>query len=172
MYAMVNVSQYQIVATGATVAECESNYRQMLLQNGLITDDASPVPVEEETLYTVTGTVAEIRAAVVEGNTHFYLRLSGDDRWFEGSVSDVAVLPLMNVGDKVELVIYAAAGGVAEPIHSATVVTPANKNKANKEMTTAIPAVVILCVNNNFTWPALGCPGRSSAPRWCRWRPR
>lgn len=126
MYAMVNVSQYQIVATGATVAECESNYRQMLLQNGLITDDAAPVPVEEEALYTVTGTVADIRAAVVEGNTHYYLRLNGDDRWFVGSVSDVAVLPLMNVGDKVELVIYAAAGGVAEPIHSATVVTPAS----------------------------------------------
>ena len=126
MYAMVNVSQYQIVATGATVAECESNYRQMLLQNGLITDDAAPVPVEEEALYTVTGTVADIRAAVVEGNTHYYLRLNGDDRWFVGSVSDVAVLPLMNVGDKVELVVYAAAGGVAEPIHSATVVTPAS----------------------------------------------
>ncbi|MBQ6973940.1 MAG: CvpA family protein [Oscillospiraceae bacterium] len=125
MYAMVNVSQYQIVATGATVAECESNYRVMLLQNGLIEDDTYVSPVEEEALYTVTGTVAEIRSAVVEGNTHFYLRLSGDDRWFEGSVSDVAVLPLMNVGDKVELVIYAAAGGVAEPIHSATVVTPA-----------------------------------------------
>ena len=125
MYAMVNVSQYQIVATGATVAECESNYRVMLLQNGLIEDDTIVSPVEEEALYTVTGTVAEIRSAVVEGNTHFYLRLSGDDRWFVGSVSDVAVLPLMNVGDKVELVIYAAAGGVAEPIHSATVVTPA-----------------------------------------------
>lgn len=32
MYAMVNVSQYQIVATGATVADCEANYRQMLLK--------------------------------------------------------------------------------------------------------------------------------------------
>ncbi len=126
MYAMVNVSQYQIVATGATVAECESNYRVMLLQSGLIEDDTSVSPVEEEALYTVTGTVAEIRSAVVEGNTNFYLRISGDDRWFVGSVSDVAVLPLMNVGDKVELVVYAAAGGVAEPIHSATVVTPAS----------------------------------------------
>lgn len=125
MYAMVNVSQYQIVATGATVAECESNYRVMLLQNGLIEDDTVVSPVEDEALYTVTGTVAEIRSAVVEGNTHFYLRISGDDRWFEGSVSDAAVLPLVNVGDKVELVIYASAGGVAEPIHSATVVTPA-----------------------------------------------
>ena len=126
MYAMVNVSQYQIVATGATVAECESNYRVMLLQNGLIEDDTFVSPVEEEALYTVTGTVAEIRSAVVEGNTNFYLRITGDDRWFVGSVSDVAVLPLVNVGDKVELVVYAAAGGVAEPIHSATVVTPAS----------------------------------------------
>ena len=126
MYAMVNVSQYQIVATGATVAECESNYRVMLLQSGLIEDDTSVSPVEEEALYTVTGTVAEIRSAVVEGNTHYYLRITGDDRWFEGSVSDAAVLPLVNVGDKVELVIYASAGGVAEPIHSATVVTPAS----------------------------------------------
>ncbi len=126
MYAMVNVSQYQIVATGATVAECESNYRIMLLQNGLIEDDTFVSPVEEEALYTVTGTVAEIRSAVVEGNTHYYLRITGDDRWFEGSVSDAAVLPLVNVGDKVELVVYASAGGVAEPIHSATVVTPAS----------------------------------------------
>ena len=125
MYAMVNVSQYQIVATGATVAECESNYRIMLLQNGLIEDDTFVSPAEEA-LYTVTGTVAEIRSAVVEGNTNFYLRITGDDRWFVGSVSDVAVLPLVNVGDKVELVVYAAAGGVAEPIHSATVVTPAS----------------------------------------------
>ena len=126
MYAMVNVSQYQIVATGATVAECESNYRVMLLQNGLIEDDTFVSPAEEEALYTVTGTVAEIRSAVVEGNTHYYLRITGDDRWFVGSVSDAAVLPLVNVGDKVELVIYASAGGVAEPIHSATVVTPAS----------------------------------------------
>ena len=33
MYAMVNVNQYQIVATGATLADCEANYRQMLLKN-------------------------------------------------------------------------------------------------------------------------------------------
>ena len=43
MYAMVNVSQYQIVATGVTVAECETNYRQMLLNANLIQDRKSVV---------------------------------------------------------------------------------------------------------------------------------
>ena len=42
MYAMVNVNQYQIVAIGATVADCEANYRQMLLKNNLISDDQAP----------------------------------------------------------------------------------------------------------------------------------
>jgi hypothetical protein len=41
MYAMVNVQQYQIVATGATVAECESNYRGMLKNNNLIDESQS-----------------------------------------------------------------------------------------------------------------------------------
>ena len=50
MYAMVNVNQYQIVATGATVAECESNYRQMLRQSNLISDDQTGIdqPVETD----------------------------------------------------------------------------------------------------------------------------
>ena len=34
-YAMVNVRQYQVVATGDTVAECEQNYLSMLSQNGI-----------------------------------------------------------------------------------------------------------------------------------------
>lgn len=44
MYAMVNVSQYQIVATGGDVAECESNYRQMLARYNLIDDSDANIP--------------------------------------------------------------------------------------------------------------------------------
>ena len=36
MYAMVNVQQYQLVETGQTVAECETEYRQALAHAGLI----------------------------------------------------------------------------------------------------------------------------------------
>ncbi|MBQ3496815.1 MAG: CvpA family protein, partial [Oscillospiraceae bacterium] len=47
MYAMVNVSQYQIVATGTTVALCEQNYRTMLEQNGLIGEQDAVVDAPE-----------------------------------------------------------------------------------------------------------------------------
>lgn len=40
MYAMVNVQQYQIVATGASVEECQSNYYKLLRQNKLDTGEA------------------------------------------------------------------------------------------------------------------------------------
>ncbi len=35
MYAMVNVSKYQLVATGDTVKECDENYRMLLIDNGI-----------------------------------------------------------------------------------------------------------------------------------------
>lgn len=121
MYAMVNVSQYQIVATGATVAECQNNYRQMLLRNGLIQgEEAAPVEEEDMALYTVDGVILDIRSAVIEGNTHYYIRLknsdSGDVRWYEGSVADVPYLALLSVDDQITL--RATAGdGMAEAIY-------------------------------------------------------
>ena len=69
MYAMVNVNQYQIVATGATVADCEANYRQMLLKNNLISDDQGSIDVTPSDYKSVEGTIAEIRTAVVDGNS-------------------------------------------------------------------------------------------------------
>ena len=73
MYAMVNVNQYQIVATGATVAECESNYRQMLRQSNLISDDQTGIdqPVETDRR-SLEGIIAEIRSAVVDGNSIYF----------------------------------------------------------------------------------------------------
>ena len=106
MYAMVNVSQYQIVATGATVAECEANYRNMLLQNRLITDDqAEVVPSEPEEQFetlTLTGVLEEIRSAVINGNTYYYLRFTGDsDFSVRVSAADAPYAPLLNPGDRV-----------------------------------------------------------------------
>ena len=54
MYAMVNVQQYQIVATGASVEECQSNYYKLLRQNKLDTGEAPILPADEDT---VTGIV-------------------------------------------------------------------------------------------------------------------
>ena len=73
MYAMVNVSQYQIVATGGSVAECESNYRQMLARYNLI-DPADTEPSASDQ-GEVTGVIADLRSAVMDGNTWYYLQL-------------------------------------------------------------------------------------------------
>ncbi len=133
MYAMVNVSQYQIVATGSTVADCERNYRQMLLNGDLIDADSGTLPEEQLALTEPhSGTVSEIRSAVMDGNTVYYLRMDG--QWYSGKAADNPALILLNVGDKVTVRCYAAAGGIANPIYSITVgAAPADGAAGNSE---------------------------------------
>lgn len=120
MYAMVNVSQYQIVATGATVAECESNYRQMLANNNLITEDESVLPEEELALTEpVTGAITDIRSAVMAGETHYFIEVAGE--WYSSAASALPQLILLDAGDTVTVRAYAAAGGIAAPLYSVEV---------------------------------------------------
>ena len=124
MYAMVNVSQYQIVSNGGTVAECEANYRKMLSNNGLIDPDDAEVRPSDEKLVEITGVVREIRSAVMDGNTCYYVLLEGQDTWLSGFAADVPQLVLLNVGDQVRVKYTASAGGIAEPIYSLEVAIP------------------------------------------------
>ena len=122
MYAMVNVSQYQIVATGATVADCEANYRQMLLKNNLISNDQSGIDVTPSDYRSVEGTIDEIRTAVVNGNSIYFLRFAGNDTFtVRMSAAEVAYAPLLNVGDQV--CVYFRDGYVTENWIDATDVT-------------------------------------------------
>ena len=101
MYAMVNVSQYQIVATGNTVAECESNYRVMLARNNLISQEDTEVQPSDQ--QEITGVIAEIRSAVIEGNTWYYLRLEQGDVYYAVSSADQRSAALLSVGDTVKV---------------------------------------------------------------------
>ena len=101
MYAMVNVSQYQIVATGATVADCESNYRLMLARNGLI--DQGDADITPSGQGQVTGTIAEIRSAVVDGNTWYYLHLQDGTVYYAISAADDKNAVILSVGDSVTI---------------------------------------------------------------------
>ena len=113
MYAMVNVNQYQIVATGATLADCEANYRQMLLKNNLISDDQGSIDVTPSDYKSVEGTIAEIRTAVVDGNSIYFLRFDGESAFsVRMSAAEVAYAPLLNVGDRV--CVYYRDGYVTE----------------------------------------------------------
>ena len=101
MFAMVNVRQYSIVATGSTVAECEQNYRNDLVHNGLI--DNTQGDISSADTATVSGIVSEIRTAVINGNSQYFLQLQGDSHYYVISAADDADAVILNVGDRVEL---------------------------------------------------------------------
>lgn len=102
MYAMVNVSQYQIVATGVTVAACESSYLSLLQQHGIPVDvgDGQDIIIDQSA---VSGTVAEIRTAVLDGNTWYYVRLEGADTFYALAAKADQNVILLNVGDSISI---------------------------------------------------------------------
>ena len=100
MYAMVNVQQYQIVATGASVEECQSNYYKLLRQNKLDTGEAPILPADEDT---VTGIVTVLRSAVIDGTTMYYVTLDAGNTVYCISAGEVEKVILLNVGDRITI---------------------------------------------------------------------
>ena len=100
MYAMVNVQQYQIVATGASVEECQSNYYKLQRQNKLDTGEAPILPADEDT---VTGIVTALRSAVIDGTTMYYVTLDADNTVYCISAGEVEKVILLNVGDRITI---------------------------------------------------------------------
>lgn len=108
MYAMVNVQQYNIVETGSTVAECEANYRRALADSGLISDgDAEAVPSDQEE---ISGAIAEIRTAVLDGNSYYFLRLEGQDTFYAVNAAENPLAVILNAGDQVTIAYTAGEG--------------------------------------------------------------
>ena len=95
-YAMVNVAQYQIVATGSTVSECEQKYVQLLGSKGITTPEERP---QTE----ASGVIAELRSAVLDGNTYYFIRLEGEEVFYSVSASQNEVAVILNVGDSVTI---------------------------------------------------------------------
>lgn len=95
-YAMVNVAQYQLVATGATVSACEQTYIQMLSDKGVTTPEELPKTQ-------ASGTIAEIRSAVLSGNTYYFLRLEGETVFYALSAAQDRQAVTLNVGDRITL---------------------------------------------------------------------
>ena len=109
MYAMVNVQQYNIIETGSTVAECEANYRRALADSGLISDgDAEAVPSDQEE---ISGAIAEIRTAVLDGNSYYFLRLEGQDTFYAVNAAENPLAVILNAGDQVTIAYTAGEGG-------------------------------------------------------------
>ena len=96
MYAMVNVQRYQLVATGNTVSECESNYVELLRNSGIQNAGSSSAQ-------TITGRIERMFQAVVDGNSHCYLILTGSDIIYDVTVADTLPIVRYQEGDNITL---------------------------------------------------------------------
>lgn len=97
-YAMVNVQKYQIVAIGDSVSQCEENYLELLLSNGVKEAEKDTREVK-----TVSGKITKIAQAVLDGTSHYYLLVEGSDDIFDISVVDFIDVVRCEVGQQVTM---------------------------------------------------------------------
>ena len=98
MYAMINVEHYQSVATGGTVAACQDNYLAMLAADGTLSEEQA---VESGAQETVSGKIATIAQAVIDGNSHFYVTLEGSAEIYDFALPDYTRSRVYRVGDEI-----------------------------------------------------------------------
>ena len=95
-YAMVNVQKYQIVAIGDSVSQCQENYNELLLKNG-VKEKEKDTRKEEE----ISGKITKIAQAVLDGNSHYYLMLEDSDAIYDVSVADIIDVIKCELGEQV-----------------------------------------------------------------------
>lgn len=97
-YAMVNVQKYQWVAIGDTIQECEKNYNQLLNTNGIVSENVKDYKA-------VSGELTAVAPVVIEGNTHYYICISGNKDIFDVDLSNEKLLSIIRYqpGDRISL---------------------------------------------------------------------
>ncbi|MDF2951068.1 MAG: hypothetical protein K0S18_651 [Anaerocolumna sp.] len=91
-YAMVNIEQYQIVAIGDSVSQCEKTYLELMSTSGISVTDISTLPK-------ITGKISKIAEGVVDGNSHYFILLENSTEIFDVEVVDYVEIIKYNVGD-------------------------------------------------------------------------
>ncbi|MCH5198689.1 MAG: CvpA family protein [Oscillospiraceae bacterium] len=126
-YAMVNVEQYNVVAIpvnqNTDLRSCLEVYINGLaeLSPAVIIDFAfdadSPSQVAPDNepgadeYQTITGTVTDIRSAVINGTTYYYIELDNSDLYYYISASVTNKVMLLNVGDRITVTTADAGDG-------------------------------------------------------------
>lgn len=118
-YAMVNVSNYNIVATddadgNPDLVKCIENYADVLKDNKSVTidvdtsvapetviDNNTAIENNEPQKTTITGAVTEIRSQIENGSTCYYIKVAGADKFVKVSANDVPEAIFFATGDQV-----------------------------------------------------------------------
>jgi len=98
LYALVNVEQYSIVATGQTQAEVMSSYKKLLRENGITGSVSSP---ESEK---ISFTVSEVRIVTIGSDPIVYIT-SEDGKVYKGNLALDEGLILIREGDAISAAI-------------------------------------------------------------------
>ncbi|MBO5102249.1 MAG: hypothetical protein J6C39_06915 [Clostridia bacterium] len=93
LYALVNVENYSIVATGENQTEAMKEYKRLLRANGIESDGA------EDTALTRDIEVHNLRDVTISGNSYVYIRVGNE--LYRGSVADDETLLFITVGSKI-----------------------------------------------------------------------
>ena len=97
-FAMIDIQRYQNVAVGDTVADCQKSYETLLATNGAI----APEELSDTSTYgEKTGTIRTMAQAVIEGNSHFYVTLEGDDAIYDFVLPGAIQIVGYQVGDSI-----------------------------------------------------------------------
>ena len=114
-YAMVNVEQYNVVAIpqnqNTDLRSCLEVYIKGLSElnppvivdfafdSYTVPDASDPAQTDPSEYATVTGTVTDIRSAVVSGTTYYYIELDNTGLYYYVAASVTNKVMLLNVGD-------------------------------------------------------------------------
>lgn len=101
LYALVNVENVGLVATGSTQSEAMIAYKELLVEKGIV-EKEEPEEIPEEQKLKAEITVEAIRDIVIDGNTYIYI--TGDDGYtYKCKVADFENAVLLAVGDTVKV---------------------------------------------------------------------
>ena len=124
-YALINVAQYnnnKMGATGTDLSKCLASYVSALKESGIKVDidpdavvDPSVNPSDEpaKDVLTVSGTIADIRTAVIGGNSYYYIKLDSNAAYFSIAASKNETVVILNKGDSVT-VTYSGEGAIVD----------------------------------------------------------
>ena len=121
-YALINVKQYnKVKAIGSSLGECLENYIASMKANNVRVDgdivipddeDGKDIPDIEET--TVAGIVDDIRSAVLDGESHYYIKLAEGQAYYSIAASDSETVIILNKGANVKIT-YSSDAAVIIP---------------------------------------------------------
>lgn len=122
-YALINVANYnnnKMGVTGTDLSKCLASYIESLKEKG-ITVDINPDDVvtpgtnEDKTpdtsKLTASGTIADIRTAVMGGESYYYIKLDSNEAYFAIAASKDEGVVILNSGDSVT-VTYSGEGSI------------------------------------------------------------